>query len=119
MKKLQNTTTGRNTWNEQHELFFPGELSMTEAKIYQWVVLNHGRAEAQRPTWNIHLLAQYLDSTKRAELAKPKVGYVSYECISKEYADAFNDVYPCHPKERDDEIDDTDKKTVKRWDMNT
>lgn len=45
----------------------PKDISKTEAIIYDWVVEHFGESEAEDPSWNIHLLAQYIDEQSIGE----------------------------------------------------
>lgn len=52
----------------------PGEVSETEAIIYDWVYDNFGESEAVDPSWNIHALAEYIDEVKES-LASKNIKY--------------------------------------------
>lgn len=45
----------------------PRDISKTEAIIYDWVVDHFGESEAEDPSWNIRLLAQYIDEQSIGE----------------------------------------------------
>lgn len=61
MKKIKNEVKDF-VDNDLYEI--PDEVSETEALIYDWVVYHFGKSEAENPSWNIHDLAQYLDTLK-------------------------------------------------------
>ncbi len=57
-KQIENSIDGIID-NDYYEV--PGEVSVTEAIIYDWVAKTFGESEAEDPSWNISELAKVID----------------------------------------------------------
>lgn len=92
---LENTRHGKGFYNSDTGIFYPGQVSETEALIYCWVKKFFGESEANDPSWNIHELAQYIDDNQGTldnQGFLPE-GTVACVCSNEEEAKELKDVY--------------------------
>lgn len=92
---LNNTKDGQGFYNADENLYCPGKVSETEALIYCWVKRFFGESEANDPSWNIHELAQYLD-TNRGTIDNQgflEEGTVGCECDNEDEAEELGVIY--------------------------
>ena len=69
-------------------------MSNTKSLIRDWVIDNFGESEAEDPSWNIDLLARWLDDNRKEDLF----------AIRRVLSGAYNDLYD-FAAERDDYSD--------------
>lgn len=92
---LHNTRHGKGFYNPDQNKYYPGHVSETEALIYCWVRKFFGESEANDPSWNIHELAQYLD-TNRGSIDNQgflKEGTVACDCDNEDEAKELGIIY--------------------------
>lgn len=93
-KLLKNTEDGNSTYDTDEEVYYPGQVSETEAIIYRWVRDCFGESEAQNPSWDIHELAMTIDMNKGKEEQNTLEDFeIGYDCESIEDADDFDELY--------------------------